>query len=694
MKAFRKASPLVAAALAAAFGSLAAAQDEPSVEQLKTPDSEVSVGAGYVGDDNQRFGQYSGLNEKGGTLLLDADVVKRYDASGTWLRLRGRNVGLDSRELRFEHERQGNWGYYIDYSQIPRFDPFTVNTGLQGIGTTTQTQSLITPGAGTDHHLEMERKRWTFGGRKTLAPGLSAQVVFRNEDKDGARLWGQGTFGSWRFLTDPIDQTTRQIDATLSYNAGKLQLVGGYYGTRFENRNSVVNTSALAPLGAPPFNPMALPPDNQSHQFHVSGGYSFTPTTRGMFKVALGRITQNETFPVPPVAGAPGSLDARVDTTLVQGGLTARPLPKLSLRADLRYENRDDKTPVFLYFPNQVSATSTNNGQNEPRDIKTKAAKLDGAYQLPAQFKLNAGIDYVEKKRNSPPVRSVSFREETDETTLSVGLRRAIGEKATGSVTLLHGKRTGSDFLVNVFNGGAVYSNAIAPLHLADRDRDTIRAVLNWMPTEPLSLNFRADFSKDQYKGRTTTGFELGPRKGQAQLFSVDAAYSFSERLQATAWASRNVNKYENATCRESGAPLNCTPADPANPVWGSKLDNTDNSFGLGLLAKASTALKLGADLVYSRVHDDMQIVFITPASAANVAGSVLPDITTKVTTLKVYGDYALRKNTGVRVQWIRDQYKTDDWTWANWVYSDGTTVKQDPNQTVNFLGAAVYLRF
>jgi hypothetical protein len=23
------------------------------------------------------------------------------------------------------HERQGNWGYYIDYSQTPRYEPYT-----------------------------------------------------------------------------------------------------------------------------------------------------------------------------------------------------------------------------------------------------------------------------------------------------------------------------------------------------------------------------------------------------------------------------------------------------------------------------------------------------------------------------------------------------------------------------------------
>ena len=43
--------------------------------------------------------------------------------------------------------------------------------------------------------------------------------------------------------------------------------------------------------------------------------------------------------------------------------------------------------------------------------------------------------------------------------------------------------------------------------------------------------------------------------------------------------------------------------------------------------------------------------------------------------------------------QWIHDQYKTDDWTWQNWVYNDGTTITQDPNQKVDFFGVAIYIR-
>jgi len=81
----------------------------------------------------------------------------------------------------------------------------------------------------------------------------------------------------------------------------------------------------------------------------------------------------------------------------------------------------------------------------------------------------------------------------------------------------------------------------------------------------------------------------------------------------------------------------------------------------------------------------------------AGAATGTLADINTKVTTVKLSAKYALQRNAGVRVTYIHDQYKTDDWTWANWNYSlpdGGTTVLQDPNQKVDFVGVGYYYRF
>lgn len=678
------------AAVFATFGTAVAAEVD-EVTELTKPESTVSAGIGHVSKDNQRFGQYTGLNEEGAYGLLDVDFMQRDEQTGTWLKLNGRNLGFDNRELRFEHNRQGDWGYFIDLSQTPRFDPYTVTTTLTGIGTTTQT--IAGSATAQQYHLKTERDAMTLGFNKEISDALGVQVSFRTEEKDGERLFGQGTFGTWRFLTDPIDQTTRQVDATFSYTTEALQLTGGYYGTSFENRNNLLNV-----VGATLFtgsNEIALPPDNESHQLHLAGGYNFTKTTRGTFKLAYGRITQNETYATIPVAGAPDNLDGRIDTTLVQAGLTARPMPKLSLRADVRYEDRDDKTPVFVYFPSNFATptTATSDGTNEPRDIKTTSGKFEASYQLPMALRLTGGVDYVEKTRNSPPVRSVSFRETTDETSLRIELRRSISETLTGALSYIQSKRGGSEWLVNTFVDSSVTatsSNQVAPLHLADRDRDMWRLVLNWMPTDPLSLNLRLDQARDEYRGRGFSVVDQAVREGRAENYSLDAAYSFSDDVQGTVWYSVNDTSLESAQCRSNNGDV-CTPG--TQQVWGSDVRNLADSFGLGLRAKLNPKLELSADVYQSKVRDEIEL-----NSVAGAAVTPIDDvINTKVTSVKLSAKYALERNAGVRVMYIYDRYRTNDWTWANWNYSPadgGTTVLQEPEQKVNFVGVAYYYRW
>lgn len=668
-----------AAALLAVFGSAWAAEDD-EIAQLTKPQSTMNFGAGYLFDDGPRFGQYNGIRDTGGYGLLDADIVKRDDATGTWFKFTGRNLGLENRQFRFEHQRQGDWGYFIDFSQTPRYEPYTATTGVTGIGNATLTVPAV-PTAGSPTRLRTRREAVGLGFSKVLPGNWDLQVRFRNEEKDGARLFARGTSGgagNFEFAPEPIDSSTQQLDVTLGYTGERLQLSGGYYGTMYDNHNTALNfTGGVGALST--FTPIGLPPDNRSHQLFLSGGYSFTPTTRGTFKAAYTRATQDDNFitgaNVPLAPGIGGNLDGRVDTTLVQAGITARPMPKLSLLANLRYEDRDDRTPVRLYNT-LATPTSTHNGRNEPRSIRTVAGKLEASYALPMSFRLTGGIDYDEKERSISPVRIVSHRDRTEETSYRVELRRSMSETVTGALAYVYSERNGSDFQTTVLNNGTVGSNLIAPIHLADRERNKVRLTVNWTPTEPLSLQFRVDEARDNYDG-DRSGLELGLRDGEARNYSVDASYAFSEKWQGTAWVSRNDTRIEQSS-RTSGGQL-----------WVAELRNVGDSFGLGVRGKPYARLDVGADLHHSDIDDEYRQRARTGAAIAS-----LPDVFTRLTSLKLFGQYAIQKNAGLRLDYVYDRFSTNDWSWRTWTYTDGTRLSQDPTQEINFVGISGYYKW
>lgn len=171
---------IVVLALLAAFGSAHAADDE--IAALIRPDSSVSIGAaGVTGAENERsfFGQYNGLRRQDAYLLLDLDVIKRDDATGTWTTFQGRNLGLDTREIRFGQQKQGDWKYSFEYDEMIRRDPRTINTSLVGAGSTAPVVSrLATAGSGSDVNLDLKRKNTTIALEKWLSPSLQFEALF------------------------------------------------------------------------------------------------------------------------------------------------------------------------------------------------------------------------------------------------------------------------------------------------------------------------------------------------------------------------------------------------------------------------------------------------------------------------------------------------------------------------------------
>jgi len=113
----------------------------------------------------------------------------------------------------------------------------------------------------------------------------------------------------------------------------------------------------------------------------------------------------------------------------------------------------------------------------------------------------------------------------------------------------------------------------------------------------------------------------------------------------------------------------------------------------------------LGADLQWTRntskYPETLTLLQAGPTLPAGVA-TPLADIHNKLTRLKLFATYAIRKNAEVRLDLIHERWETDDWSWlfANgtaFTYgttTDGTTVTSNPKQTSNFVGIRYVYRF
>jgi predicted porin len=246
-------------------------------------------------------------------------------------------------------------------------------------------------------------------------------------------------------------------------------------------------------------------------------------------------------------------------------------------------------------------------------------------------------------------------------------------------VAYLHSDRDGSPFLTTYANNGTFGANLIAPVSMADRKRDKYRLSMNWDPLEELSLQFIADHARDKYESRTFLG--KGVSNGKAENFGVDATYTFSPNLNVTAWYSRNDTRSDQATCATltvvaaTGA-MTCPASQMAN------LSNVNDSVGLGLRGKPRERWEMGADFSFSEIGDKYKQAALTGAAVNS-----LPDVATRISSAKMFVKYDVKKNAAIRLNYMYDRISTNDWTWTNFTYSDGTKVYRDPNQHVQFVG-------
>src|SRR4051812_28758809 len=726
---------MMALAVLAAFAPARAQESDATA--LKRPDSSVRLGVGITpGNERDRtiWSQYNGMREGDTHLLLDLDYVKRNDETGLWTTLRGRNLGLDSRDAAATIQRQGDWRINLEAGELVHHEIRTINSGMGGAGTTNPTiVRLAAPGTGSDLDFNLKRKMFGISGDKWVASNLQFEVAFKNEDKTGARMWGRGydcaayvctttqdaTHQRWAVIPvpEPVSFNMKQIDAKVNFTSGKLSLSGGYYGSFFTNAYGNVQPTVPAALNGPtgvltPLNPavaggtslqnvlqlpMALYPDNQAHQFYAAGNYGWTPKTRSTFKLAYTHATQDEDFGKMGFTGLPAvtrtSLGGVLDTKLMQFGTTSRLTDKLNVLGNLRYEKREDKTPIDLY-----NVENTARWNNEHMTNEKLALKAEAGYLLPANVRATGGVDFERINKALPgsdvTVAGISgLRASSHEVTYRAELRRSVSETLLGSVGLSHAVRQGSNWysLANVPAQGVSYGNtytynqiyqrtATFPFDVADRKRDKVKATADWAPLERLSVQFVAEASRDGYDPPSQNGL----RYGSTKLFSADGAYMLSERWKLTAYGSVGEQSFGEAD----------------RPNYAAEVKNSSTAWGVGATGRLTGALEVGANV--TRTSDTTKYGFGTDfqMSATNVAQSTigLPPVIFSDTRYSLYTKYAFSKQSDLRLDLLYVRTRLEEWAWGYngvpFAFSDNTTVTLNPHQHATFAGASYIHRF
>ncbi|MEI7867410.1 MAG: MtrB/PioB family decaheme-associated outer membrane protein [Candidatus Methylumidiphilus sp.] len=397
------------------------ASDSAALDELTKPQSYIEAGVLGVTESNWKYGQYNGLPNSGpygiGNFDINGGGAYNSDDATRW-RLTGKNIGLETREFTAEYKNQGKYKFNAGYNEIYRIGQGTYETPYIGAGgnqlnlpfnwqyplnnnmrTLPQADRPLFQGV----ELSTKRRRVDGGFGYFFNNEWELKGSMRHEEKNGMQALGAPIVATRSvILPNPISQSTDQINASLNFTGEKAYGAFAYYGSIFHNDyNSVIfqNAYAAPALGNPKFGQMSTMPDNQFHQFTLSGGYNFSTDTKLVGSGAYGRNWQDQNFlPISTSTFAmptQNNLNGGVDFKNVNVKLTHKATADLNLAASYKYDERENTTSVYTYqFPDvDTTGQGTNFRNNTPFSRRVQTGNLDASYTIAKGHALKFGYE-------------------------------------------------------------------------------------------------------------------------------------------------------------------------------------------------------------------------------------------------------------------------------------------------------------
>jgi len=613
--------------------------------------AEIDAGAAYVSDDAARYGNGTGLDEKGGYVDLGGDG--RYLKDGVEMSWHASDLGLDSRELGISVGRPGSYSIELEYDELPYrlFD--STSTIFSTSGNTLAIPSSWTAAGTTSGFTDLaeslqpqnigkDRQIFEFGASYLPSSNVKVYADYRRQQRDGINIMAGSTFTQAAFLPRPIDDYTDSIDAGVRFSAGSLNLALAWYGSFYRNDiDSLVWDNPFAFGLGNGQGRFALEPDNDFQQFSLSGVYrAATYNTVVAFSAAMGRGEQNHDFlpytinPQLVTTALPmTSLDGQVDTNNYALTVTSRPHTRLNLKLAYRFDERDNQTPVAGYTRVIADAFTTATPEsNIPYSFERSRLNLSGSLRLFDTVKVSGGYDRTDLDRDYQEVAEQS--EDTGWGKIRWRPTAYLEASFRGGASRREIDEYNTDIAVSLGQ-----NPLLRKYNLAYRYREFGELVLSAsLPEKPVSISMTYLFADDSY-----TESELGITESDEERFTVDFSWAVSE----------NSSVYLTAGNESIDA------VQVGNDVtdWQASHDDDFTHYGGGFrLAGESDKYDLTLD--YTRSEGETEILY----AGQSVATSALPELTSEMDSLRLSLNYNISERFDANFAIRYERFETADW--------------------------------
>jgi len=590
--------------------------------------------------------------------------------------------------------------------------------------------------AGSGHDVDLGLQRKKAGGEVTLLSiyPVTVRAQASNESRNGVRPFSE-SFGFGNFVEVPwpvdYDTTDARVSAEYARPESRVQATVGYRFSHFDDHNHSftfdnpfrVTDSTDPLLGLPAFastyqagpasGQAALYPSNSSHSIDGTLVVSRLPhgtSISALFSASF--LRQDE--PLLPfttnsavVAGAfsnpafegggttpfdmtdPANLPARsanaaINTQNVQIRVTTKPAPDLSLTAQYRFYNLDNRSGAFR-VPGVVREDAEWRVPGNPSAFfgplpiayDKHSASLTAAWDLNEKTRLGASYTFERMNRSFREVawmndhRLKAFFDLTPSSWLELRasyeyIRRSTAPYLHSQAEVAHGETT---------SGVLPY---LRKFDEAERRTNQGQATVTVTPNDRLTLSGSAQYGKDDYVV-SAAGLQLARR----DEYGVDLSYLLTDRLTVYAAYTFEKFRYEMAgrqwTPGGISDPYVSETALSSNSNWTAEPLDRYHTVGLGgevqLIPKA---LRLNVTYSFSRSRGGIGLS--SPlGTAANDVNPFVPTPFANVDNIDFHNlnadlEWTLGKRTSLAAGYVFEKYRVDDYNYAGFTYTPANT--------------------
>lgn len=686
--------------------------------------NEMSVGAGYQTQESGRFGRFNGTTEEGGFTRGSARIQHRAteaDAGTAYVTMEADGIDLRSNQalpdasanIRFGE--QGLWDASLAYAGIPYLQSDNYHTLfgssgelLNGLTPRSITQAATTGAAQVNARLavtDIGTRRDQVNGKVNYR-GLQDWVFsskMEHEHKQGTKANALMFVSNDYFASfaEPVDYNTDRFTAAAAYTTKPFQAKLSYTFSNFTNDQSEFNT-------LDPFNTAmrtgyqstqySLPPSNSEHQLKGQFGLNVTESTQVALNLRYGLQLQNEAFKArfyeAPNATAPlitdNAYDGMIQNLYGNIAVTSRPMKDWNFRAAYTVDDRDNSSQVYKVrsYRSDSGTAVFNTGPearyNAPYSFLNQRADFQAGYRLLKSTKLTLDYNYQDRQR------TYSVTNRNQESTMGGKVQSTFWPGVTGTLgysnsirqATKYGGNRGWEELGRITSNLAndrIQEKELGQYNYAARNRDEVKANVNWGMGEELSLGATARYVSDNfpnsYYGVTENNIlSAGPDITYTPIKGVTTHFYYTYQENFT-------NLMVNSSAVNTGA----TVGQPNGAVW--QLDNQDTVHSLGTRTdwQVNDRLKLSIEnnLSYGNTAFE-EASWWRGAGTANAANTAvtLPNNKSVTNSLMVSGEYEVLENVFVGLSGLWERFLSKD-------YLNAQTASSAANQTDTAVFAA-----